>query len=78
MRLSLESHNINQSLYVKTAAAHEAGARERLLRAHLFTQTDFHANPPKCARSNCLTPGVHSTVGSLHHDLFSVWSKAFG
>jgi len=58
MRLSLESHNINQSLYVKTAAAHEAGARERLLRAHLFTQTDFHANPPKCARSNCLTPGV--------------------
>jgi hypothetical protein len=39
------------------APAYEAGARERIFRGHFVARTDFAA---KCAKSNCLTPGVHS------------------
>src|SRR5580693_623029 len=41
--------------------AHETGTRERIFHVHFVARTDFAA---KCARSNCLTPGVHSTFGS--------------
>src|SRR6266436_4951481 len=54
-------HRSTTSKYSFRPGASEAGARERIFHVHFVARTDFAA---KCARSNCLTPGVHSIFGS--------------